>query len=527
MPDSDENKSPCLDVDSDLLDRPRYFDPDVTWCLEQTADDPKYAYRRRAVFVVHGIGAMDRSSGTSVDLRYGFEDAADELRPRDPNPPHRVTAGWIAVPATYIKEGYWGNYRKVEEAFPDLYSSMPAPSQSYFKALWNVRTRSADRTGWWLVKQAARLIPVSLRNFFSDLTFRTFLFKLARPPIYLLVLLVVVLTIPGMLLFPWGRKALSDVVGDVRLYVDPEGAIEHAMVQWIDRRVAALFLQLFGLDLNFDPLPDDAPVFAMRGIPQSKLRMDDCPLQFEEVVWVSHSLGTVVSYNVLSDLVEKAQRLPMNTEEDKARKLRADKALQSIHRFYTLGSPLQKVAFLFPGVLRRWPDDWRGEKEKQAKTDGDHWWVNFFHILDPVSGIPTDKTLFGAIPQSVHSPSIWTLPGLAHVSYWHETKVAKYILHQTHLPPTTIPPAPWTQTPAPLPERAELWKIYWDLVMIISLLVVFVVEAGTLYGVAAYYSAWLWKNIPAPLQHFILHLPALTSRFSVWGWHGLMHLLGL
>lgn len=565
-------KNPSLNEAPDRANRPGLFEPQVTWCLEQVADSPAYPYRNRGVFVVHGIGAMDRTNGTSVDLRYGFEDAADELRPRDAKDKLRVGVAWKDVPATYIKEGYWGNYRNVEAAFPELIASMPPSSQSYFKAMWNVRTRSAFRTGWWLFLQALRLVGVSLRNLFSSALFKRPFYTLGRPPIYVLIVLLVILTIPLLLMLPWGRKALADVVGDVRLYIDPDGAIEHAMAQWIDKRVAALLLQMFGLDLDFEELPDTEPAPVAKpspppvasaahaalklqinlpagaptdgspvsadvtgltvncaepekpetratGLPSYKLQMDGKPLRFEQVVWVSHSLGTLVSYNVLGDLLRRSVELAAGEVKDKdgkrlaeevrlRRLANANRVLNSIHRFYTLGSPLQKVAFLFPGVLRRWPEcDWLKTQRANASapaTGEKRWWVNFFHILDPVSGIPTDPALFGDIPRSVHSPSKTTLPGLAHIGYWHESRIARFILHQTHLPADGATMPPWEQTPAPLPDPGALWKVYWNGVMIVSMLAAVIVLLGTWWGVVGHYLDWLAKNIPEPLQSWLL-----------------------
>jgi hypothetical protein len=94
------------------------------------------------------------------------------------------------------------------------------------------------------------------------------------------------------------------------------------------------------------------------------------------------------------------------------------------------------MAVLFPGVLRPWPQKYLRKFYDEKR------WTNFYHILDPVSGYVRDPRYFVAygegeqpdrlVPQTYHSPKLWTLPGVAHVSYWRTPLISEYIITQTH-----------------------------------------------------------------------------------------------
>lgn len=138
-------------------------------------------------------------------------------------------------------------------------------------------------------------------------------------------------------------KLITGFLTDVRLYLEPRGLVEKAIVERIDERISEVFCRMIGLDLNFRRLPSDELIEA------SGER-----ITFERVVWVAHSLGTVISYKLLSDLLHRAAALEQNGDrEQKAGVRRFRKALR---RFVTMGSPLDKVAFLFgKRSLRPWP----------------------------------------------------------------------------------------------------------------------------------------------------------------------------
>ncbi len=163
---------------------------------------------------------------------------------------------------------------------------------------------------------------------------------------------------------------------------------------------------------------------------------------FKRVVWVAHSLGTVVSYNVLSDLFHRAAILEHSgTRTQKAGVRRFRRALR---RFVTLGSPLDKVAFLFgKHVLRPWPEVARpnlleGGERQNAEDDSQdgEWWVNYYHVLDPVSGGLGDPLIcHNTPPLNLHSSCLLFgfIPGVAHILYWVDTsRTLRFILGRTY-----------------------------------------------------------------------------------------------
>ncbi len=102
---------------------------------------------------------------------------------------------------------------------------------------------------------------------------------------------------------------------------------------------------------------------------------------------IAHSLGTVIAYHAL------ARRLPPN----------------AIRRLFTIGSPLEKVRFLwtrlFPPRL-----DWSCE------------WINVFTPSDPVSG---KLKRFDAVSARVENRRLWGVGGYgeAHVGYYRDGRV--------------------------------------------------------------------------------------------------------
>ncbi len=104
---------------------------------------------------------------------------------------------------------------------------------------------------------------------------------------------------------------------------------------------------------------------------------------------IAHSLGTVVTYHAM------ARRLPPN----------------AIRRLFTIGSPLEKVRFLwttlFPPRL-----DWSCE------------WINFFTLSDPVSG---KLTRFDSVSARIENRRLWGVGGYgeAHVGYFRDGRVMR------------------------------------------------------------------------------------------------------
>jgi hypothetical protein len=180
---------------------------------------------------------------------------------------------------------------------------------------------------------------------------------------------------------------------------------------------------MIGLDWEFRPLSSKAYIEA------SGER-----IVFERVVWVAHSLGTVISYNVLSDLFHRAASLEQSGDADQQKGVRRFRT--TLARFVTLGSPLDKVAFLFKDrSLNPWPAGPRraflidGETlEKDDPPEKREWWINFYHVLDPVSGALSNPLICGEQPPSNFHIKSGVLPGAAHLAYWRDSSTLRFIL---------------------------------------------------------------------------------------------------
>jgi hypothetical protein len=227
-------------------------------------------------------------------------------------------------------------------------------------------------------------------------------------------------------MFAWfrHRTAITGFINDVRLYVDPRGVVERAIVQRIDERVADQVLRLLGLNRDFRLLKH-----------YELLEVGGERLSFSRVVWVAHSLGTVISYNVLSALFQKAAKLERDGDDEQKKGIAMFR--HSLCRFITMGSPLDKISFLFNNSLRPWPREQRralligGETLESRDADDTEWWINFYHVLDPVSGSLGSQYICGAhAPSNIHIGLGW-IPGLAHVAYWKDPLTLRFILGRT------------------------------------------------------------------------------------------------
>jgi hypothetical protein len=218
---------------------------------------------------------------------------------------------------------------------------------------------------------------------------------------------------------------MGEILNDVRIYCSPRGMVERAIVQRIDYRVGEAFLKLIGLNWDFRPL-----------IAKDKYKVDGQPVEFNRVFWIAHSLGSVISYNVLSDIFARADDIEQNGDAKQIEGV--NKFWNFLQRFVTIGSPLDKIAVLFgKDVIRRWPGRMfiKNEKERCEANMGfrnfsQNWWVNYYHFLDPVSGSLSNKFICPKIqkPNNYHLKNILRIPGMAHVAYWKDKTFLNYLL---------------------------------------------------------------------------------------------------
>jgi len=394
---------------------PRSYEKDIyPWHVGKVADiivdgrSLTHPVRKHAIFVVHGIGNQQLTE-TAATLRSGFEDALEEIynwqKTQGINP---VLGDFRRVPPPFIKEGFWADYDNLQTTFPEEWKVLEAGKQEFFSRLWRMRALSSTRAFAWFLRQQLRLLH-------PKVIFEISLFA------WLLYFPLQILSLTGLVLvrifFP---GVVSRVLADVRLYLAPKGITERAIVQRIDYRVGADFLRMIGLNWDFLPLSKS-----------DLAKVQGEPVIFERVVWVAHSLGTVISYNVLSDLFSRAEEL--QTRGTSKQKEGVRRFREALSRFVTLGSPLDKVAYLFgTGSLRPWP---KGDREKLV-NHGDtiqqngrkEWWVNFFHVLDPVSGALSSSLICGKRAPINVSIGPFGIPGVAHLAYWTDSTTLRYIL---------------------------------------------------------------------------------------------------
>jgi len=396
--------------------RPRFYeDGKDPWHIELVPptlgnSGERHPAWRCGIFVVHGIGSQTRAE-IAAALRSGFDDAWSAIVEENAPPESQPD-----LPPPYVRDGWWANYEDVEKTFPDDWKLFEDDQKIFFRNLWKQRTENALGTMRWFLKQQFRL-----------LSWRTF--RELGPLTYVLYLFLQIVSSSILLgLYIRRRDLVNGFLADIRMYADPRGVTERAIVQRIDARVADAFLQMIGLDREFRELPDKLCI-----------RASGQPLRFDRVVWVAHSLGSVISYNVLSDLFHRAAIV----ERDGDEKQRAGVELfrNRLRRFVTLGSPLDKFAFLFKSAVRPWPKlpRWKllkgGDRVKGRKHP--EWWINYYHALDPVSGALGHPHIKGgehqfANPVNIHLRGPLKIPGAAHVAYWHDVDVLRFILGRTY-----------------------------------------------------------------------------------------------
>jgi hypothetical protein len=414
---------------SDRYRRPRAYDdgiyqwhigkvPEKTKALDGTmADNPALT---NGIFLVHGMGTQKWAETTAI-LRVGLEVALErihakssvELKPAEETPP------------PYIGEGFWANYDDFKESFTDESKSLDDAKREFFSMVWKRRSISAMRTIVFFLTQLFKLINPSVIWRIHPFAWLLYIPLQLVVPAGLLILLVI------------APRIIARILGDVRLYIAPNGIIERTIVQQIDRRVGVAFLKMIGLDWEFKPLNEN-----------EKIQRNGKPVTFDRIIWVAHSLGSVISYNVLSDLFSRADLLEKSgTAEQNEGVIRFRR---SLGRFITLGSPLDKIAFLFgKESLRSWPKVSRADlvTSSRAVRPPDmprpkDFWVNFYHVLDPVSGALSNSSICGDTPPTNLHAGLVKIPGLAHVGYWHDKSALEYILSRVYglglLPVPTI-----------------------------------------------------------------------------------------
>jgi len=355
-------------------------------------------FRARAFYVVHGIGDQALSE-TAARIRWEIEETIPEIEPS--NWQSKAPDNWM-VAEPFVYDGFWGDYTDMESMAPEVCAPLTQKERDFLGLVWRRRAVSGVRSLTWLTRTGIGLIRRA-----KGIT-----------KLYYMGLVPLLLSTGFLMLFiPRYRKILNDYVNDARLYLDPRGDVELDIVQRIDRRVGERFLRMLGLDWDFNCLDKE-----------KQLKIAQNPHVFDEVLWIAHSLGTVISYNVISDLLHRCLEMRKKGEAKLEAVERVERGLLG---FVTLGSPLDKVAYLFgEGVIRKWPDYYVTESQNlwsKAITRGQSsFWYNYHYTSDPVSGH------LDAFPniENIH-PEGWRLPGIAHSFYWKDRQVHQLMMRTT------------------------------------------------------------------------------------------------
>jgi hypothetical protein len=191
--------------------------------------------------------------------------------------------------------------------------------------------------------------------------------------------------------------------------MEPKGDLEHEIVQLIDRRVARGFLKTIGLDMDFKELPK-----------RKRILLDGTPHKFQRVIWAAHSLGTVISFNVIGDILDQCLKNRKEYASDNNQEVwgsypEIERVERAVANLITFGSPIDKVCFLYGfnrredqsdgsaksvrynRVLRKWPPIYRprGKLDITKNCKIGPWWINVFYGSDPISGpLDTIEELF-------------------------------------------------------------------------------------------------------------------------------------
>jgi len=123
-----------------------------------------------------------------------------------------------------------------------------------------------------------------------------------------------------------------------------------------------------------------------------------------DIYVIGHSLGSVIGYDVLYQI------LVQNPISDK----------EKIKAYFSVGSPLDKIAYLFKWEKRT--------KDEKFPGLGEIYWYNFHELLDPV-GANLDlyehkKDKF----ENIYSFKYKCNPLSAHIGYWQIPKVMNKIV---------------------------------------------------------------------------------------------------
>jgi pimeloyl-ACP methyl ester carboxylesterase len=195
----------------------------------------------------------------------------------------------------------------------------------------------------------------------------------------------------------------------------------------------------------------------LEGAREALLRLLRSPEDYERIVLVGHSLGSVIAYDLINRLLDEVRAAYTNAPGGTSRAKLSSLELRKLRGLATFGSPLDKVYYFFRAQVpaqqpiraqilsfmhgfRRAPSNRRyGAFEFQKyvipEPAPDFTWINLWALADPVSGhldfyrVAGGSTLRSTANQ-FELPYPMTQWGRAHVRYWSDPEVyARIVQH--------------------------------------------------------------------------------------------------
>ena len=306
-----------------------------------------------------------------------------------------------------------------------------------YEAYWAPLTEGAigyGRTAWFLVRAGWKGLVASFRRRFDRWMFgelRPLAVKNGTMQLLAALLLVLtpVLALAGLAFYLALHLLAGDSVGQV---------LEHPWWHGAGLLVlaASVFIRRFVLQYmgdvaiyvssnevnEFWRIRDEIKGICMRAANLVYRALEDQPgagapvLAYDKVVVVGHSLGSVVAYDTLNALFRNDQGA-----------LHGLRAVERSYALVTLGSPLDKTAFLFRqhvghAVVREALAA-TVQPMIQSYASRPRWWVNVHARADIISGSLEyyDYPALGAETERVRNvrDPVFTLnPAAAHTGYW-------------------------------------------------------------------------------------------------------------
>jgi len=384
------------------------------------------ARRRVAVVVVHGMGQQVpyETLGLLAECLVDQENTPapvaviDRVKLTDDGAPLSRVEVTLARTDVHVYEGYWAPLTAGKVGLWDTVSFL----LSGFLAGVSSRLRGLRFKRWMFDRMQE--LPIKRGTVLSLVIALTSLLVLALPALWALgqwrsiqqlgfwtylgahsAAFMLALLVLG--LYAWGlRYILVEYVGDVALYVSA-----HTVSRFEETRTAI----------------QQAVVTVLRQVYQA--RREGRP-EYDRVVLVGHSLGTVVAYDALN------ASIAWDRDEEGG----VHHVVERTRRFITFGSPLDKTAFLFRTQVSA------GHYLREALAalrqplilsyakfrPSEFRWVNIYSRADVVSGPLTyyDEPLTAGTPTdpsrnpvvNVVDYQAW-VPFYAHVQYWNNVKL--------------------------------------------------------------------------------------------------------